>query len=98
MPHSFAEFQETLDLSAPPKAWPEALQALWYDAKGEWHAAHELVDQLTDPMAKWVHAYLHRKEGDEWNASYWYRQAGKPFPKMSLEEELKVLVEAVLKN
>ncbi len=47
-------------------------------------------------LGSWIHAYLHRKEGDEWNAGYWYRRAGKPFPKTTLEQELKELVEFVL--
>ncbi|MBC29275.1 MAG: hypothetical protein CMH48_00375 [Muricauda sp.] len=98
IPHNIGEFQETLVWPAPPEKWPVALRALWFDAKGDWHAAHDLVDQLSDAMAKWVHAYLHRKEGDEWNARYWYRKAGKPFPEISLEEELKVLVEAVIRK
>ncbi len=95
-PSDFVEFQETLHLNVPSNTWPVVLQALWHDANGDWYAAHHLVDQLTDPMAKWVHAYLHRKEGDEWNAGYWYRQAGRPFPTMGFDEELKMLVEAVL--
>lgn len=89
---SFEEFKDTLEHRQPPENWPVSLQALGYDYKGDWQTAHELVDQLGDPMAKWVHAYLHRKEGDEWNAGYWYRQAGKAFCELSLGEELEALV------
>ncbi|KAG1647536.1 Na(+)/H(+) antiporter NhaP [Nymphon striatum] len=78
--------------------WPEALRAMWHDAKNDWHSGHELVDGKNDELAKWVHAYLHRKEGDEWNAGYWYRQAGKPFPKITLEEEQQQILDFILKN
>ncbi len=92
MINSFEEFEETLEKTEPPLDWPIPLRALWYDARDDWHSAHDLVDQLSGPIAKWVHAYLHRKEGDNWNAGYWYRQAGKPFCKLSLKEEAKALV------
>ncbi len=96
LPNDFIEFQETWVENQPDPEWPIALKALWYDAKGNWHTAHELVDGPGVPMAKWVHAYLHRKEGDQWNAGYWYRQAAKPFPKIELAEEFRVLVNEVL--
>jgi hypothetical protein len=59
-------------------ALPTLLHALWLDAHGDWTAAHSLVDELETPDACWVHAYLHRKNGDASNASYWYPRAGKP--------------------
>lgn len=91
----YSVFLETLKDDTPDKKWPNPLIALWHDAKGDWHAAHELVDGVNDQHSKWIHAYLHRKEGDEWNAEYWYRQAGKSFPEISLEEEHKTLVTAL---
>lgn len=69
-----------------------AMKALWYDAKGDWRAAHAQVDHLNDASSQWVHAYLHRKEGDIWNADYWYSKAGKTRPNISLEEEWRQLV------
>ncbi|WP_343486078.1 hypothetical protein [Allomuricauda sp. d1] len=96
LPNDYNAFQETLANQAPPDTWPKALQSLWYDAKGNWHTAHDLIDGSNDSTAKWIHAYLHRKEGDEWNAGYWYRQAGKSFPKMTLDEEAKQLVLEIL--
>ncbi|MGB5495470.1 MAG: hypothetical protein WBM97_13445, partial [Sedimenticolaceae bacterium] len=64
------------------------MRALWYDAKGEWDRAHEIVQQLDDVMAARGHAYSHRKEGDDWNPRYWHRRAGSAFPeKTSLKEE-----------
>jgi len=72
------------------------LLALWYDAKGDWNKAHDCVDHLNDSTACWVHAYLHRKEGDIWNADYWYRRADKKRPACSLDEEWANIVKALL--
>lgn len=96
LPKNFIAFQETWVENQPDPEWPIALKALWYDAQEDWHSAHGFVDQSDVAMAKWVHAYLHRKEGDQWNAGYWYRQVGKPFPKITLAEEFRVLVNEVL--
>ncbi|WP_422348227.1 hypothetical protein [Flagellimonas sp.] len=89
----YHDFLQTLVGTNPPKGWSLPLQSLWYDAKGDWEASHDIAQDLHTAMGSWIHAYLHRKEGDEWNAGYWYRQAGRPFPKHSLEEELQELVE-----
>jgi hypothetical protein len=70
-------FTESLSTDSPPKNLSPELNALWYDAKGDWHAAHDLIDDMDGKDAAWVHAYLHRKEGDIGNAGYWYRRAGK---------------------
>ena len=96
IPDNYEVFEATLDKTAPPSEWPEALQSLWFDAHGDWESSHNIAQDLQSTMGSWIHAYLHRKEGDEWNARYWYDRAGKPFPNYSLEEELKVLVEANL--
>lgn len=97
-PSNFNEFKESLGNESPEKTWPIGLKALWWDAKGDWQKAHELVDGSNAANADWIHAYLHRKEGDEWNAGYWYRRAGKPFSNLSLEEELGQLVTYVLNS
>jgi hypothetical protein len=68
------------------------LKALWYDGKGEWKKAHDQVDHLSGKTAARVHAYLHRKEGDLWNADYWYSKAGEKRPNQTLEEEWQDLV------
>ncbi len=68
------------------------LRALWWDGHEEWHRAHDLVDGPPSQSAAWVHAYLHRKEGDIWNADYWYRRAGKKRPNCSLYSEWLDLV------
>jgi hypothetical protein len=85
-------FIESLALDGPDKQMPLMLKSLWYDAKGDWKTAHDLVDQLTGLEAAWVHAYLHRKEGDIWNADYWYAKAKKTRPNISLEAEWESLV------
>lgn len=63
------------------------VKALWHDAAGDWETAHEIVQELAGADAAWVHAYLHRKEGDAGNAGYWYRRAGRPFSELSLDDE-----------
>ena len=89
----YREFMNSLAQDTCPGDVDPCLQALWYDAKGEWDAAHEIVQQLDSERAARVHAYLHRKEGDDWNSRYWHRQAGSRFPAgMSLEAEWTQLV------
>ena len=70
-----------------------ALLALWYDGKGDWEKSHDQVDQLPGKNAARIHAYLHRKEGDQWNADYWYKRAGEQRPILTLEEEWEELVQ-----
>ncbi len=72
------------------------LNALWYDAKGEWDKSHKLIQDLNDENAAWIHAYLHRKEGDNGNADYWYSRAGKKRPSTSLEKEWEQIVTALI--
>lgn len=80
-------FRESLQAETPPHNMPLLLHALWYDGKGAWQQAHSLVQDEDGAGAALVHAYLHRKEGDNWNADYWYRRAGEKRPPFSLEEE-----------
>ena len=87
-----SDFKKSLRAEEPPNNLSPNLKSLWYDARGEWHQAHDLADGSNFPEADWVHAYLHRKEGDNWNANYWYRRAGKSMPSISLEEEWQQLV------
>jgi hypothetical protein len=72
------------------------LQSLWFDAKGEWQRAHEVIQDEPDKDSAWIHAYLHRREGDIWNADYWYRRAGKKRPDISLQQEWDQIVTALL--
>ena len=89
-------FAESLSASVPPPELSVYLKSLWFDAKGDWDAAHHLIQDVDDPTAAWIHAYLHRKEGDISNATYWYRRAGKKVSSLSLEEEWKSITEALL--
>ncbi len=88
---------EFRSMSAPDTAWSDGLTALWHDARGDWERAHESAQAGDDAGSAWVHAYLHRKEGDLGNAGYWYRRAGKPVCKMSLDEEWEEIVLELLK-
>ncbi|MES2377544.1 MAG: hypothetical protein V4553_13250 [Bacteroidota bacterium] len=93
---TLTEFKESLNLELPNSGLSIQLKSLWYDGKGDWQKAHAQVDQLTDQQSAWVHAYLHRKEGDTWNADYWYSKAHKTRPDISLEKEWEQLVVAFL--
>jgi hypothetical protein len=87
------EFFDSLKLNQCPDQLNPYLQALWYDATGDWDTAHEIVQQMDDATAARIHAYLHRKEGDEWNSRYWHRRAGTSYPEnMGLEKEWEYLV------
>ncbi len=70
--------------------------ALWHDARGDWARAHEIVQDLTSPDASWVHAYLHRREGDDSNARYWYGRAGRQACRLSLDDEWTQIAGALL--
>jgi hypothetical protein len=89
------EMRAKLDLEEPPRGMTAPLAALWWDAQGDWARAHGRVDelQITEGMA--VHAYLHRKEGEAWNADYWYKRAGRRFHRETLEAEWAALVEGL---
>ena len=89
-------FKESLSSGAPSDLLSVYAKALWYDAKGDWKKAHSLVDSLNDKNASWVHAYLHREEGDISNADYWYYKAGKKRPQISFQEEWEQIAEALL--
>ncbi|MFM6942644.1 MAG: hypothetical protein ACKOW4_04970 [Aquirufa sp.] len=85
--NNLQSFKESLVVDKPDAQLSTILKSLWYDTKGDWDQAHALIDQLGDRDSAWVHAYLHRKEGDIWNADYWYARAKKTRPSYSLEEE-----------
>jgi len=95
-PVNYADFKNSLVEEHPNPDWSEALKSLWYDAKGDWEASHNIAQDMHDQMGSWLHAYLHRKEGDEFNAGYWYRQAGRSYPKVSFEAEHRQMVAFVL--
>jgi hypothetical protein len=89
-------FRESLAGTAPAPACEPPLAALWWAAKGDWDAAHRLVQDEPTADAAWVHAYLHRVEGDLGNAGYWYRQAGRPVAQDALETEWERIAFALI--
>ena len=95
---NFESFMKSLDKEHPPAGLSPYLLSLWYDAKGDWSKAHEIIQDEENKSGSWIHAYLHRKEGDIWNADYWYNRAGKNRPSVSLKEEWKEIALTFLKN
>jgi hypothetical protein len=84
---NMADLKASLSDERPAPSLSPPLAALWWAAKGDWDAAHKIVQDESDKDAAWVHAYLHRVEGDLGNAGYWYRQASQPVAKDSFEAE-----------
>ena len=94
---TFDEFTAELTGPQPPAGGHPVLQALWYDANDQWEQAHEIAQSREgDQPYDQLHAYLHRKEGDRFNAGYWYRRAGVPVFSGSLDEEWRTLVRQYL--
>jgi hypothetical protein len=98
IPRTYIEFEKSLNLSEVPKEWSDALKAIWYDAKGDWESSHNIAQDMHNSLGSWLHAYLHRKEGDRFNAGYWYRLAKREYPKISLDEELKIIVDYIINS
>ena len=92
----FAAFKRSLASENPPTGIGSALLGLWWDAKGNWDKAHDSAQQREDGAGCWVHAYLHRKEGDLTNAEYWYRRAGRAVPDIPLNKEWEQIAKALL--
>jgi len=90
-----AGLKTSLVNAAPAAGLPPPLAALWWAAKGDWDAAHKIVMNEDSKEAAWVHAYLHRVEGDLSNAGYWYRRAGRPVATDALEAEWQRIVDAL---
>ena len=91
-------FQDFAKAPTPPAGAGPALQALWHEVRGDWDRAHELAQQDAGRNGAWVHAYLHRKEGDLDNARYWYQRAGRAIATSSLATEWRALVEELLRS
>lgn len=94
--HDLASFRASLRDDAPPPGLPLALQALWWDGKGNWDEAHAAAQEAGDADGSLVHAYLHRVERDPGNARYWYARAGRAMPEAPLAEEWAALVTELL--
>ena len=91
-------FEESLVQPTPPAGLSPAVEALWHERHGDWDRAHKIAQDIAGPEGAWVHAYLHRREGDESNAAYWYGQAGKPVVRGSLDDEWRAMAEVLLKG
>ena len=89
-------FKQSIAEAQPPPRLSTALRALWWDAKGDWDKAHQHAQERDDAPGMRVHAYLHRKEGDQTNAEYWYRRCGSVPPASTLDDEWEDLVRAFL--
>ena len=90
--------RSVLSAAKPDPSWSPQLKALYHAKKGHWNAAHELVQDGEDKLSFWIHAHLHREEGDHPNAAYWYRRAGQVVCEGSLQEEWTQLAEHALES
>ena len=93
---TLSEFKTSLTQTNPPANISPELKALWYDGKEDWHQAHEIAQEQNTPAHSLIHAYLHRKEGDNWNANYWYQRAARKMPSISLEQEWESIAKELL--
>lgn len=90
------EFLETLQADKPPEGLSLALKALWYAEKGDWDRAHQVAQDDQSADGSWVHALLHKEEGDIGNAKYWYRLAGRSMPGLSVADERRAMIRELL--
>jgi len=93
---NLSEFKSSLSSDIPPSGISEYLKALWYDAKGDWEKSHNIVQDIHTRTGSWIHAYLHRKEGDIGNADYWYNLAGRKRPSVTPGQEWEEIAGEVL--
>ena len=92
---TFEEFRNSLSQTNPPTV-NELLKALWFEGKGDWESAHNIAQDIPNNDGSWIHAYLHRVEGDLGNASYWYSRANRKMPSSSLKDEWNAMVKELL--
>jgi hypothetical protein len=90
------EFKASMSHETPPIGIPASLAALWYAGKGDWEQAHTIAQDIPTREGSWVHAWLHRVEGDEWNANYWYNRAGRSMPATTLDQEWEDIAKTML--
>ena len=93
---TLSELRDSTKQAEPPAGLAPALLALWHDARGDWKTAHATAQDIDDPAGAWIHAYLHRKEGDLANAGYWYRRAGRPEARDGLDAEWERIAAALV--
>jgi hypothetical protein len=94
----FEEFKTSMGSELPPTGIPASLAALWYAGKGDWEQAHTIAQDIPTREGSWVHAYLHRVEGDQWNANYWYNRADRKMPASTLEQEWEDIARTMLSS
>ena len=90
------EFMQSIKKNTPPEGLSESLKAMWYARKGNWETAHNIAQSISSELSSWIHAYLHRVEGDLSNADYWYKRAGKPQFQGSTEAEADEIINSIL--
>lgn len=93
---NFEEFKTSLSSAQPPEKISHYLKALWYAGRDDWEASHNIAQEIHDKNGSWIHAYLHRVEGDTFNANYWYNKAGRRMPGYSLQQEWEEIVAALV--
>jgi len=91
------EFLDSTKKEVTPDGLSEPLQAMWYARKGDWETAHNIAQSISSELGSWIHAYLHRVEGDLSNADYWYKRAGKPQFQGSTDAEADDIVNSIFK-
>lgn len=91
----FESFKKSIDDEHPPAGAHQLLKALWFAANNQWSAAHRIVQENESITASWIHAHLHREDGDHGNATYWYARAGRVKPDLTLEEEWEEIAKYV---
>jgi hypothetical protein len=92
---TFEDFKNSLTQASPP-AVSDLLKALWFEGKGDWESAHNIAQDVHSNDGSWIHAYLHRVEGDLGNASYWYSRANRKMPSSTLKDEWSAIVKELL--
>ena len=92
----FDELINSTKEDAPPQSLSKPLQAMWYARKGDWETAHNIAQSISTELGFWIHAYLHRVEGDLSNAYYWYKRAGKPPHSGSTDAEADDIINSIL--
>ena len=95
---TLAALEASLTSATPPSDLPPLVLALWHDARGDWDEAHRVAQDVETLDGAWVHAYLHRKEGDAGNAAYWYHRAQRPVASGALEAEWRAIATALLER
>ncbi len=96
IPENILSFEKTLSADYPPDNWPEALKAIWWDYNNNWDRSHNIAQEIQSDTGNWIHAYLHRQEGDKWNAGYWYNRADRAYPSNSLDQEREEILQHIL--